>query len=86
MNLAPVSLTAILGEDVDFKPNLTYFLQVTLHLKDGQLIAYPVKGNGSGDLASLTAADGFIELPKQKELSYKKGHVFPIHRYRNFEF
>ncbi|WP_440879556.1 molybdopterin molybdotransferase MoeA [Tenacibaculum sp. C7A-26P2] len=86
MNIAPVSLTAILGENVDFKPNLTYFLQVNLQLKDGQLIAYPVKGNGSGDLASLTAADGFIELPKQKELSYKKGHVFPIHRYRSFEF
>ncbi|CAM1357832.1 molybdopterin molybdotransferase MoeA [Tenacibaculum xiamenense] len=77
--------TAVLSEDVDFKPSLTYFLQVKLSSEEGQLIATPVKGNGSGDLASLVEADGFIELPKQDELTYKKGSVFPIYSYRSVE-
>ena len=74
--------TAALSEDVDYKPSLTYFLQVKLSSEEGQLIATPVKGNGSGDLASLVEADGFIELPKQDQLTYKKGSVFPIFEYR----
>ena len=45
--------TAILNADVSFKPNLTYFLQVKLSSRFGHLIATPITGNGSGDLASL---------------------------------
>ncbi|KAB1160558.1 molybdopterin molybdotransferase MoeA [Tenacibaculum aiptasiae] len=75
---------AILSEDVTFKPNLTYYLQVKLENKNGTLFAKPVKGNGSGDLASLVAADGFIELPKTEEVIFKKGSVFPIITYRGF--
>lgn len=75
---------AILSEDVTFKPNLTYYLQVKLENKNGTLFAKPVKGNGSGDLASLVAADGFIELPKTEEVIFKKGSVFPIITYRSF--
>lgn len=74
--------TAILNADVTFKPNLTYFLQVNLSYRFGHLIATPIKGNGSGDLASLVEADGFIELPKTEEITFKKGEVFPIIRYR----
>jgi len=74
--------TAILGEDVSFKPNLTYFLQVKLESKFGHLVAYPVKGNGSGDLASLVHADGFIELPKTKDTTFKKGENFPVIQFR----
>ncbi|WP_420551925.1 molybdopterin molybdotransferase MoeA [Tenacibaculum aiptasiae] len=73
---------AILSEDITFKPNLTYYLQVKLENKNGTLFAKPVKGNGSGDLASLVAADGFIELPKTKEVIFKKGSVFPIINYK----
>ena len=72
---------AILAEDVIFKPDLTYFLQVHLKNNNGQLLAFPVKGNGSGDLASLVNADGFIVLPKEKNL-FKKGEIYPIIRYR----
>ncbi|WP_299119074.1 molybdopterin molybdotransferase MoeA [uncultured Tenacibaculum sp.] len=75
---------AILPEDVTFKPNLTYYLQVKLENKNGTLFAKPIKGNGSGDLASLVAADGFIELPKTEEVIFKKGSVFPIITYRCF--
>ncbi len=73
--------TVILGEDVFFKPDLVFFLQVKIEIKYGHLVAVPVKGNGSGDLASLTLADGFIQLPKgQKE--FKKGDTFSFIRYR----
>ncbi|MBA6156799.1 molybdopterin molybdotransferase MoeA [Tenacibaculum sp. S7007] len=74
--------SAILTEDVNFKPNLTYFLQVKLENKEGQLFATPVKGNGSGDLVSLTEADGFIELPKTENIEFKKGSVYPLIRYK----
>ena len=74
--------TAILTEDVNFKPNLSYFLQVKLSDKFGHLLATPIKGNGSGDLASLVNADAFIELPKTENIEFKKGDNFPIIRYR----
>ncbi|APZ48086.1 molybdopterin molybdenumtransferase MoeA [Polaribacter reichenbachii] len=73
--------TAILGEDVSFKPNLEYFLQVKLESKYGHLVAFPIKGNGSGDLASLVKTDAFIQLPNDKT-EFKKGEVFSIIRYR----
>ena len=73
--------TAILAEDINFKPNLTYFLQVQLASEKGQLMAYPIKGNGSGDLASLVKTDAFIQLPSDK-IEFKKGEVFPILKYR----
>lgn len=73
--------TVILGDDVSFKPNLVYFLQVKIEIKYGHLIAMPVKGNGSGDLASLTEADGFIQLPKD-QTEFKKGETFSFIRYR----
>ena len=74
--------TAILTEDVNFKPNLSYFLQVKLSDKFGHLLATPIKGNGSGDLASLVNADAFIELTKTESIEFKKGDNFPIIRYR----
>ena len=73
--------TAILSADVTFKPNLTYFLQVKLNSRFGHLIATPITGNGSGDLASLVKTDAFIQLPNDK-VEFKKGEVFPIIRYR----
>ena len=74
--------TAILKEDVTFKPNLTYFLQVQLSDKFGHLLATPIQGNGSGDLASLVNADAFIQLPKTENSLFKQGENFPIIRYR----
>lgn len=72
--------TAILGENVSFKPSLDYFLQVKLENKNGQLMAFPISGNGSGDLASLVNADAFLQLPNDK-IEFKKGEVFPILKY-----
>jgi len=72
---------AILGEDFTFKPALTYFLQVRLENKKGLLVAIPLTGNGSGDLANLANADGFLELPYD-QTEFKTGEAFPLIRYR----
>lgn len=73
---------AILAKDFNFKPDLTYFLQIKLENKNGQLLAHPIAGHGSGDLANLVDNDAFIELPTGKQL-FSKGEVFPLIRYRN---
>ena len=72
---------AILSENFTFHPALTYFLQVRLQNKNGKLIATPLKGKGSGDLANLADADGFLELPADKT-EFMKGEAFPLIRYR----
>ena len=83
MGLAPVSMFAKLAEDFQFKPELTYFLQVALSYDtSGTLWAHPVEGNGSGDLANLADADGFLELPSGQN-HFKEGAVFPLISYRH---
>jgi molybdopterin molybdotransferase len=58
-------------------------LQVKLKSENGNLIAIPIAGNGSGDLASLVKTDAFIQLPNDI-IEFKKGSVFKIISYRNF--
>ena len=72
----------ILDEDVNFKPDLTYFLEVKLSFSEaGFLLASPRRGNGSGDLANLGNGDAFIQLPNDREF-FKKGEAYPIFYYR----
>jgi len=74
---------AMLMEKVTFNPALTYFLPVRLKLgADGVLQAYPLPGQGSGDLANLNDADGFLELPLDSDVFLPES-VFPLHRYRS---
>ena len=69
---------AVLNQDLIFKPQLKYFLQVQLNFSEqGQLLATPVEGNGSGDFANLADTDAFMELPLQKT-EFKKGEVYRI--------
>ena len=78
---APVSY-ARLAADFSFKPDLTYYLQVKLAGdSNGVVWGHPVVGNGSGDLANLTDADAFLELPRGKD-HFSKGEVYPLIRYR----
>ena len=78
------AMKAKLFSEVQFKPDLTYFLEVALaYDKAGTLSATPMKGNGSGDLANLLRADGFIELPKGQDI-FRAGGVYPIHLYKNW--
>ena len=73
---------AVLASDFNFKPDLTYFLQVHLENKSGTLYATPIVGNGSGDLANLLDSNAFLELPTGKQL-FQKGEVFPFIKYHN---
>ncbi len=73
---------AVLAEDFSFKPDLTLFLPVKLKMNDeGTLQAWPRPGHGSGDLANLTEADAFLELPRGRT-EFPAGEAFPLHRYR----
>lgn len=73
---------AKLTDQVQFKPDLTYFLEVKISSnKEGVLLATPQKGNGSGDLANLVEADAIIQLPRGRNV-YEKGEVHPIYFYR----
>lgn len=75
---------AALSTTFDFKPDLTYFLQVKTQFdpETGRLMAHPVAGKGSGDLANLVDADAFLELPQGKS-HFEQGEVFPILFYRS---
>lgn len=78
----PTFPTAILHRDTTFKPDLVYYLQVKISYNDqGQILAMPVDGNGSGDLANLVDADAFLRLPRGKDF-FEKGECFPIIFYR----
>jgi len=73
---------AELTENFFFKKPLQYFLQVKLsYRQNGKLMATPVVGNGSGDLANLADTDAFMELPADKN-EFKQGECFPILKYR----
>lgn len=72
---------AQLSKEISFTPDLTYMAQIKLKLREGKLYADPVKGHGSGDLANLADADGFIELPKEKSI-FKAGEIYPVYPFR----
>ncbi len=72
---------AILDEDFSFKPELTYFLQVKIDNRSGQLFAIPSPGHGSGDLANLVDVNGFMELPAASS-DFKKGESYRVWRFR----
>jgi molybdopterin molybdotransferase len=72
---------AVLDKDFKFEPALQYYLQVKLHSNtQGQLMASPVEGNGSGDFANLADTEAFLELPLERN-EFKKGEVFRLFRF-----
>ena len=76
------TVRAVLAENFSFMPDLTYFLQVRTRFDEtGRLLAQPVTGNGSGDLANLVEADAFLELPRG-QTDFPAGGVFPIYFFR----
>ncbi len=73
---------AVLTQEVSFRPDLTYFLEVRLSYDhQGRILATPQKGHGSGDMANLMNGDAFIRIPRGKEI-FQKGEVYPIYMYR----
>jgi len=61
---------------------MQYFMQVKLKFNEqGQVLALPVEGNGSGDFSNLTDSDAFMELPLERD-EFKRGDVFPVWRFK----
>lgn len=83
LGLAPLNLpTARLEKSITFLPDLTYFCQVSISYDhEGHLLATPAEGHGSGDLANLTDADAFMELPSGSNV-FEVGECFPVYFYR----
>jgi molybdopterin molybdotransferase len=72
---------AVLAEVVRFRPDLTCFMPVRLAVsKEGRVAATPVQTNTSGDFASLSGTDGYVELPKEESL-FVAGYVARLHRW-----
>ena len=72
---------AALTQNVSFKPKLTCFLPVRLLSNTGgQVLAMPVHTNTSGDFASLSGTDGFLELPLE-ESDFPAGTAAQLHRW-----
>lgn len=82
LGLTPEILYVKLKNDVEFKPDLVYFLEATLESRtDGSLVAEAIKGNGSGDFANLVKTDGFLILPQNKS-QFFANEVYPFVSYR----
>lgn len=72
------SMMAQLATDFRFKPDLHYFLPVTVSSNNlGILQAQVFQGNGSGDFVNLKDANAFMELPQGKEM-FQAGEAYPI--------
>jgi molybdopterin molybdotransferase len=73
---------ASLTTDITFKPQLTNFLPVKLISNAaGQVLAMPVHTNTSGDFASLSGTDGYVELALE-QTDFKAGTTVPLHCWR----
>lgn len=82
LGIEPETLYVKLKNDIEFKPDLVYFLEAALVSQpDGSIVAEAIKGNGSGDFANLVKTDGFLVLPKNKS-EFKKDEVYPFVSYR----
>lgn len=72
---------AALAQDVAFRPRLTCFLPTRLVSNAaGTLLALPVHTNTSGDFASLTGTDGYVELALE-DTFFETGTTVPLHRW-----
>ncbi len=81
LGLKHVLPNAALTESVEFKPDLTYFLQARIVNQDATLKAIPVRGHGSGDLANLADADAFLIMPRGQS-DFPAGSIYPFISYR----
>jgi molybdopterin molybdotransferase len=72
---------AALAQDVAFRPKLTCFLPTRLVSNAaGTLLALPVHTNTSGDFASLSGTDGYVELALE-DTFFETGTTVPLYRW-----
>ena len=73
------SYKAILQKELVFKKKLTLFAPVRIESNScGELLAMPVKTNGSGDFFSLAKSHGFCELPADSD-KHPAGKAYPLY-------
>lgn len=77
LSYAAPTVSALLTEDVLFKPSLTLHLLVQLSNNNGVLHANPVNTSTSGDMVQLVKANGIMTLPADRGL-FKAGEVFEV--------
>ncbi|MGW9686250.1 molybdopterin molybdotransferase MoeA [Flagellimonas sp. 2504JD1-5] len=75
LGMSTTQFTVFLSEPIMNKTDLTRFLGVEIYLRDGKLMAKEVSTTGSGDLLSLSKADGFIRLNPNE--SYEVNSLVP---------
>ena len=79
-NAAPPEFAA-LSKKISFKPSLTCFQPVKLLSNAaGQVLAMPVQTNTSGDFASLSSTDGYVELARDQS-EFAAGSAVFLHRW-----
>jgi molybdopterin molybdotransferase len=80
--IPPLPRFAALTQPVSFEPALTNFLPArVLSNAAGQLLAMPVMTNTSGDFASLSGTDGYVELALE-QTRFPAGTVVPLYQWR----
>ncbi|MEL6390036.1 MAG: molybdopterin molybdotransferase MoeA [Bacteroidota bacterium] len=73
----------VLDEDIHFDADLTYFVPVSINYQEnGTMHAHPKRGQGSGDLANLTRAGGFVRLDRGQN-HFSAGEIYPIYPFSN---
>lgn len=74
---------AVLQQAIVFQKPLVNFVPVrVVYAPNGQIQAWPLPMNGSGDFASLARSDGFLELPAAPEI-FKAQEAYPLWRWTN---
>jgi len=77
----PQSEFAVLAEEFTFNAKLTCFLPVRIASgDDGRVLATPVQTNTSGDFASLSGTEGYVELPLEQNV-FPAGSIVNLHRW-----
>lgn len=80
----PVPFYAKLATSFENNTTLTFFLQVKITFSmQGEILAVPAVGGGSGDYSNLTDADGFLELPVGPNV-IEAHSIHPLYLYRHF--
>ena len=79
--LSPKKNQVILREGFENNTELTRFVRAKVVIDNGQWLAQLVHGNGSGDLTSLTMANGFVIInPNQTLTANEKVMFIPTRR------
>jgi molybdopterin molybdotransferase len=78
------TMTARLTHSIKPHPSLTFFAQVQLQLNgQGQLLATPVSGNGSGDYSSLAYAHAFAHVTSSEQM-LDEGSIVEVFPFKKF--